>query len=149
MVKMKQHIYQAPDPKVRVAYTVLKAYAIAQRCPPSQRAVAYVLAHENAQPKPVGCNLTKLRTRRKKIVCRVCTDRLELKRAIQTLTACGVSYPVVTWCLLAQALRLSALDSKHSSFNTGSWIPEFALYYGLLVLRITFCDPMEQSKSNP
>lgn len=66
MVKMKQHIYQAPDPKVRVAYTVLKAYAIAQRCPPSQRAVAYVLAHENAQPKPVGCNLTKLRTRRKK-----------------------------------------------------------------------------------
>lgn len=54
MVKMKQHIYQAPDPKVRVAYTVLKAYAIAQRCPPSQRAVAYVLAHENAQPKPVG-----------------------------------------------------------------------------------------------
>ena len=55
MVKMKKNIYQAPDPRVRVAYAVLEA--IAQRCPPSQRAVAYVLArHENAQPNLWGAN---------------------------------------------------------------------------------------------
>lgn len=48
-------------------------------------------------------------------------------------------------CIFAQALRPSALDSNHSSFNTGSWIPEIALYSGLPVLRITSCDSVEES----